>query len=439
MGVGILLYFTYFVHAALTKSQAAAEAKTEHDSDVAQGAAPPDIVPLDVVTVATDFMVYTGLLSSVHLKWSDTMKSILVGSTAASGVQVAHASPISCLLASHTPAMREFLFFFALLCAGPLALCALVWIANRCGKSAALRGHDAKRWMQHAWAVAAILFQPTITKQVFALLPTIKIDGASYMANDMAVAVGSPAHHSVLLFAVAVLVIFVLGIPLAVLRVLRNPSSRLGPSFAFLFKSFDPDKRWWAVMVIWRKTAITAAVSVLRDSWEQLYVATWILALTLVSHLTFVPYGRKPALQALETKMLSSATVLMALALAIPIGFEAGSPIGIELAMGALQLGTLLGLVVLAVRRVDTKSVRAKLNAVRNKSSGGMPCNTLEQPLLAEEGRAEAAMKTSNVAKYAVGQRVSNLGAHNTSGTIVRVVADNGNAGPGMLFVVPEN
>jgi hypothetical protein len=38
-----------------------------------------------------------------------------------------------------------------------------------------------------------------------------------------------------------------------------------------------------------------------------------------------------------------------------------------------------------------------------------------------------------------VGQRVSNLGAFNTSGKIVRVVADKGNAGPGTVFVLSEN
>ena len=48
-------------------------------------------------------------------------------------------------------------------------------------------------------------------------------------------------------------------------------------------------------------------------------------------------------------------------------------------------------------------------------------------------------MRTSNVTKYAVGQRVVNMGAQRVSGRIVRVVADGGGAfGPGCLTIEPQ-
>ena len=54
-------------------------------------------------------------------------------------------------------------------------------------------------------------------------------------------------------------------------------------------------------------------------------------------------------------------------------------------------------------------------------------------------GGEGVSMRTSNVTKYAVGQRVVNMGAQRVSGRIVRVVADGGGAsGPGSLTIEPE-
>ena len=56
-----------------------------------------------------------------------------------------------------------------------------------------------------------------------------------------------------------------------------------------------------------------------------------------------------------------------------------------------------------------------------------------------EEKRMRKKMRTSNVTKYAVGQRVVNMGAQRVSGRIVRVVADGGGAfGPGCLTIEPQ-
>jgi hypothetical protein len=400
-----------------------------------------------------------------------------VGSTAATGAQLAHASPISCLLAKHTPAARQLFFFGAMLLCGPLALCGTMWAARRCGKDWALGGHELASWVQHAWVVAAILFQPAITKQVFALLPTVHIDGTSYLASDMSVAVGSPEYHSVLLLVAATIVVFVVGIPVAALRVLRNPEHRFAPAFAFVFGSFSKEKRWWAVALIWRKTAITAAVAVLPEPWQQLYVATWILALSLVTHAISLPYARR-ALNGLVTKMLSSAALIMALSLAIPIGFAHASIV--ETVIGVAELGTIAWLVQLALRQVtaqDVADAKEKVSTAwemavakvrqwccccssSSSSDGGGSSKVLMEPLLtnpatgvkagnaaaAEPGAAtmnpersnatkEVSMRTSNVLKYSIGQRVANIGASSTSGQIVNVVADQGTSGPGSITI----
>ena len=49
-----------------------------------------------------------------------------------------------------------------------------------------------------------------------------------------------------------------------------------------------------------------------------------------------------------------------------------------------------------------------------------------------------ASIRTSNVAKYNVGQYVQNMGASGVSGRVVSAVADSGTSGPGLLTVDPS-
>jgi hypothetical protein len=349
MGIALFLFFTCFVYFAVAKSTSLLKENSEvngHANDNAGGA-------LDVLTIATDFTIYTGVLSSVHLGWSDITRSVLVGSTAATGTQVAYAPPVSCLLAMYGPAERQLFFLGALLLCGPFALSTALWVVKCCGLN---EHNDGSKATVITWVVAAILFQPTITKQIFTMLPTVEVDGTYYLANDMSVAVGSSEYHAAIAVAATVIVIFVVGIPVAVLRVLRNPDHRFAPAFAFLFGSFATERRWWPVTVIWRKTAITAAVSVLTEPWQQLYIATWILALSLVWQVLTLPY-KSPVLNTLETKMLSSATFIMAVSLAIPIGFGHGGAPAVELVIGVVDIGTLAWLVWVALKRVTAEDV----------------------------------------------------------------------------------
>jgi hypothetical protein len=387
MGIALFLFFTCFVYFAVAKSEVSLKERPRMDSDASDNAS-----ALDVLTIATDFIIFTGVLSSVRLGWSDVARLVLVGTTASTGTQVGYSSPASCLLARYGPAERQLFLLGALLLCGPLALSAALSLAKCCGSSWHNLGGESQQTTRITWVVAAVLFQPTITKQTFALLPTVEVDGTSYLANDMSVAVGSSDYHSAIVVAATTIIIFVVGIPLAVLRVLRNPEHRFAPAFAFLFGSFATNKRWWPVTVIWRKTAITAAVSVLTEPWQQLYIATWILALSLVWHMLTLPY-KSPVLNTLETKMLSSATFIMACSLAIPIGFGVhGSPLAVEAVIGVIDLGTLAWLMRVALKRMTAEDVRKVKGALERLVKGiaekcrGRCCRKrselLEEPLL---------------------------------------------------------
>jgi hypothetical protein len=58
--------------------------------------------------------------------------------------------------------------------------------------------------------------------------------------------------------------------------------------------------------------------------------------------------------------------------------------------------------------------------------------------IVSETGTDVVSMRTGNVAKYAVGQYVQDMGATAVSGHVVTLVADAGSSGPGTLGIRPE-
>jgi hypothetical protein len=72
----------------------------------------------------------------------------------------------------------------------------------------------------------------------------------------------------------------------------------------------------------------------------------WVMALSLLSHNLVAPFAH-PKLQMIERVSLSAATTVIALSLAIPLGI--GNTLLLELAIGIIQIATLIWLAVLAV------------------------------------------------------------------------------------------
>ena len=139
-------------------------------------------------------------------------------------------------------------------------------------------------------------------------------------------------------------------------------------SLAFLFGSFKPRQRYWAMVVLLRKTCVVAVCSVLQQPWQQLYAALWLMTASLLSHLWLRPY-KKPRVQALEGLSLSCVTFIMAASLAIPIGF--GQSLAVEVLIAAVQFGMLGRLAWLAARLQTKLRVPGGLVARLQWSGGG--------------------------------------------------------------------
>jgi hypothetical protein len=66
------------------------------------------------------------------------------------------------------------------------------------------------------------------------------------------------------------------------------------------------------------------------------------------------------------------------------------------------------------------------------------PAYEVEEHFVVPNPVSELSMRTSNVAKYAVGQYVQHMGAANVSGHVTSLIADAGATGPGMLSIRAE-
>jgi hypothetical protein len=373
-----------------------------------------------IIASMMDFMIYVGTLSAVKLSWSDTVHSLLVGATTASGTQVAASEPLNCLLAPYPPGYRVLLSMVALAASGPVALMLVVFLANwTCGrKGSGVLGYALREWGQTSFLVAAVLYQPAVANQVFALFRlTPDINGKRYMVDDMSVEQGDWRARE-LLIAITVLGAYVLGLPLVLLAVLRNKQSRFAPALAFMFKSFKPERKYWSIVVVLRKTALAALVAWpgVQQPWDQVYLAMWVMALSTASHLIWVPY-EQDELQKIELCSMTATTAIFAMALYIPVGVDSqdnssadgqGSSVGANMsfAIGAVTLLVIGQFLTVICKHPDVaRALAARCKCCRGAEKISACCRIsrtagLEEPLVspeqADEGRDAKLSLVSN-------------------------------------------
>jgi hypothetical protein len=350
------------------------------------GAVADDISVFSIMASMADFMIYVGTLSTVKLSWSDTLHNTLVWATVASGTQVTATKSLSCLLVLYTPGQRVLLSIMALAVSGPIAVMLIVFLANwKFGSSArsAVLGYPLVEWRQTSVLVAAVLYQPTVAKLVFALFPLVEIDGTQYMVDDMSVTEDGWLRSD-LTCAIPIVIVYVLGLPALLFKVLRSDNysrSDLLAGLAFMFKSFKPEQKYWAVVVMLRKTAMAVLVAWpgVQQPWNQIYVATWIMVLSTISHAIWVPYAH-PKLQRIELCSLSAATAIFAMALYMPIdidGLDSSFNVDIyvtedrivRVAIMGLTWGAIVAFVTLICRNADVDMASA-LNSGRSCCRG---------------------------------------------------------------------
>jgi hypothetical protein len=322
------------------------------DDDADVGDTDEDLSVFALMSSMTDFMIYIGVLSSVKLNWSDTANTILIVATSVSFTQVHSTSPLSCLIEPYSPVVRQIMVLL-ILASIPIMLILMVTLVSRCCRIH-IAGFSLHDWRLTAGGVAVFLFHPTVAKQMFALLPVVEIGNMFYMANDLSVAAGTGTRHTMLLLATVVLSVYVVGLPLILCWALCDPRSRLATSLTFKLKAFKPGQRYWAIVVLLRKTTLTMVVSILQDPWQQLYAAAWIMALSTIAHTTHTPYAH-PSYQAIETFSLSTSTFIISLSLAIPI---VGGTSVFEVVVGIAEIVTLLCYVWLILKRASVVGLR---------------------------------------------------------------------------------
>ncbi|RYG55948.1 hypothetical protein EON66_04085 [archaeon] len=140
---------------------------------------------------------------------------------------------------------------------------------------------------------------PMMVSQAFRALDcrADTIDGVRYLKSDLSIACGTSDHMAASIAAIAVLVAFGAGIPLAVYGLLHNRRHKLGDSavfskYGFLYMGYDLGRGmyWWESTVLVRKAGIVMLGSIISDPYYAILAATLATFAATVAHLWFRPY-----------------------------------------------------------------------------------------------------------------------------------------------------
>lgn len=120
---------------------------------------------------------------------------------------------------------------------------------------------------------------PSVSVKIFRLFNCVKVEGHYWLDADMALQCFTLRYWGYALYALTMVVVFVVGLPLGIFLVLWRRRAHLhGPGseetmhrFGFLYEAYGPTALYWEVEELIRKLLLTA-VAVLLDAGSPLQV-----------------------------------------------------------------------------------------------------------------------------------------------------------------------
>jgi len=131
------------------------------------------------------------------------------------------------------------------------------------------------------------------------------VDGAQYLNVAPEVNCGTSTHQSFVIWAVVMLIVFCIGVPMLALLMLfkyrKSQNEHVQMVLRFLYDGFKPDRYYWEMVIVLRKFLIVVFIIILRGDQiiHQILGMTFVVQAALLIHVLFRPYtsGRQYRLE----------------------------------------------------------------------------------------------------------------------------------------------
>ena len=253
--------------------------------------------------------IFTALTFTFDIPWPIQLKSLSLG-LGFINLDIGFVSTLSCDMAI------PFLQRMAVHAALPLVLLLIIVTARLPAHFIAKKEHRKaqKSLMVKLISSLALILYPGLCTKLFASLKEVTVAGlesATHSGQVLAVDYGVEAfgeeHHPYVILCIVCMVVYVLGIPLAVFLALRNNRKYLysaGDTEAHrqrhydvvdelgtLYLQYEPKYWYWEVIIIFKKMLLTGAMTVIAaGSSAQLVIALLIVLMNLLLMLKLAPF-----------------------------------------------------------------------------------------------------------------------------------------------------
>ncbi|KNC46970.1 cell surface receptor IPT/TIG domain-containing protein [Thecamonas trahens ATCC 50062] len=251
-----------------------------------------------VFKIMINFLQTVAFLGDFRTRWPNTLRVLFGMASSSNGFSTRFFS-IQCAFGwsffdSVLVAMLVPLFVVTV----PTALLCGNYYVRKCVGSL-----KTKRWKvfsRRIWVSVLVLIfftHPSVTSTVLEVFACRNIDGVAYLAADMSLACYTASHVRWMIAAGVFFVVYVVGVPVGGVFLLWRQREVLHTAegrrrYAFLVSGFLPNRYYWEMVILVRKSAIiTIKVLLKTNPVAQVYAAVWVVALALFVHMKASPFA----------------------------------------------------------------------------------------------------------------------------------------------------
>jgi len=261
------------------------------------------------------------------------------------------------------------------------------------------------------------LFPSIITSLFKVFHCTPEVDGVRYLQSDLSIECYGGQHASVVMVAAVLLICYIWMVPFVIWYVTTRSDLQneiVMAQYGFLYGGFRIP--WWEIIVIVRKTFISAILVFTQHRLLQSFFATWVMVVALSLHLQFMPYdkgllNRLELLSILSTLCTQLLNILFYTSKNDTVVLEEWKEVALGLVLVAVNVDTIVVFLLYllyqaghAVKGVATKAKRGVTTMLRTRLTHG--------------AKKRARRRSVHLKSHAIGKSSAVLMARNVLGAM---------------------